>query len=260
MWRVRGFSIQGYSHLTEGTPCQDAYRQATVGESTVLAVADGAGSRPRSAEGAAILVSVTTEVLTAMLKAPADPADARLLKRRLKEAYRRIRGQFLQQVTRLAGEDRAGEFAATLVAAVLTEGKLGIIQVGDGFVVTRTKNGHGVTGYHLISQPAVAGEYSNQAVFVTTEPPVAPVIRCAVDDGITGVLLSTDGLMPAALTREQGQPETVNTDFVERVLDHLDRDNHDPRPVVRTMLSDGVVGLTGDDLTLLTAVRAGDSG
>jgi hypothetical protein len=254
MWRVRGFSIQGYAHLTEGSPCQDAYRQATVGTTALLAVADGAGSRPRSAEGAAILVSLTIDVLTAMVKAPGDPGDAHLLKARLDQAWERIRGQFLEQVTVLAGQDRAGEFAATLVAAVVSDKLIGIIQVGDGFVVVRTRNRRGQAYHHLLSRPTGDGQYSNETVFVTSAG-ARPVITCAVDSGLTGVLLSTDGLMPAALAYEGGQPEGVNGDFAGRVLGHLDADGHDPRLIMRTMLSDGVVGLTGDDLTLLAAVR-----
>jgi len=230
MWRVRGFSIQGYAHLTEGTPCQDAYRQATVGTSALLAVADGAGSRPRSAEAGLQLV-------------------------RVGQAYQWIRDQFIKQVTALAGQGQAGEFAATLIAAVVTDGLLGIIQVGDGFAVSRTRNQHGTTRLHLLTQPTVVGQYSNETVFITS-PGASPVISCFVDDSITGVLLSTDGLMPAALAYERGQPETVNEDFAGRVLGHLDADGRDPRLIVRTMLSDGVVGLTGDDLTLLAAVRA----
>lgn len=241
----------------EGSPCQDAYRQATVGKSVVLAVADGAGSRPRSAEGAALLVTLTTEILTGMLKAPGGPPDGYILKDRLRVAYDRIRRQFLKQVTLLVGDGRAGEFAATLVAAVVTDGMLGIIQIGDGFVVARTADRQGVKRYHLLSQPVVTGEYSNQTIFITSGAAVTPEIRCAVDEGITGVLVSTDGLMPAALTREPGQPETVNADFAERVLGHLDKDDTDPRLIVRTMLSDGVVGRTSDDLTLLAAVRVG---
>jgi hypothetical protein len=255
MWRVRGFSVQGYAHLTEGIPCQDAYRQAIVGTSAVLAVADGAGSRARSAEGAALLVSITTEVLTGMLNAPGEPPDGRLLKRRLGQAYERIRGQFIKQATLLGGEGRAGDFAATLVAAVVTNGLLGIIQVGDGFVVVRTAGRQGMA-YHLLSRPEVSGQHSNETLFVTSAAAEEAEIIPVADPGITGILLSTDGLMPAALAYEQGRPETVNEDFVQRVLGHLDKDGSDPRPIVRTMLSDGVVQLTGDDLTMLAAVKA----
>jgi hypothetical protein len=256
MWRVRGFSVQGYAHLTEGIPCQDAYRQAVVGSSAVLAVADGAGSRPRSAEGAAVLVTITVEVLTGMLKAPGDPPDGRLLKKRLDQAYERIRGQFLRQATLLGGEGRAGDFAATLVAAVVTDGLLGIIQVGDGFVVVRTASRQGGMAYHLLSRPEVSGQHSNETVFVTSAAAETAEITCVADPGITGILLSTDGLMPAALAYEQGRPEGVNEDFVHRVLGHLDHDGSDPRPILRTMISDGVVQLTGDDLTMVAAVRA----
>lgn len=256
MWRVRGFSIQGYAHLMEGSPCQDAYRQAAVGSSLLLAVADGAGSRPRSAEGAALLVTLAVDELTAMLKALGDASSGQVLKKGLGHAYAQIRGKFLRQASFLAGEGRAGDFAATLIAAVVSDGGIGIIQVGDGFVVVRTVSRQGQTRHHLLSQPTVVGQYSNETIFVSSAAAEVPEIWYAPDPGITGVLLSTDGLMRAALAYDGGHPVDVNEDFVHRVLGHLDDDGGDPRKVVRTMLSDGVVNLTGDDLTLLAAVRA----
>ncbi|HEX4830965.1 MAG TPA: protein phosphatase 2C domain-containing protein [Trebonia sp.] len=256
MWRVRGFSIQGYAHLMEGSPCQDAYRQAAVGSSVVLAVADGAGSRPRSAEGAALLVTLATEILAGLLKAPGGPGDPPTLKRNLGTAYDRIRAEFLRKASLLGGDGQAGDFAATLVAAVVAGPVVGIIQVGDGFAVVRTTDRAGGTGYHLLSQPTVTGQHANETIFVTSPGAAGPALAVTHDEGITGVLLSTDGLVPAALRRDEGHAQLPNRDFVERVLSHLDGDASDPRLVVRTMLSDGVVGRTGDDLTLLAAVRA----
>ncbi len=81
-WRVRGASIQGYGHLRDGLPCQDAYRHRAVpvavpeGDVHVLAVADGAGSRARSAEGAAMAVGMATELLSARVTERGVPGGA----------------------------------------------------------------------------------------------------------------------------------------------------------------------------------------
>ncbi|HEY3342098.1 MAG TPA: protein phosphatase 2C domain-containing protein, partial [Anaerolineae bacterium] len=64
-WRVVGASVMGTSHQEMGTPCQDAhaYRVASTGE-LIVAIADGAGSASRSAEGAALVVQFAVDWLT----------------------------------------------------------------------------------------------------------------------------------------------------------------------------------------------------
>src|SRR5438132_12609566 len=56
-WRYVGASVQGTSHLSSGLPYQDVSRWISFetekdGEVLVLAVADGAGSAVRAADGA----------------------------------------------------------------------------------------------------------------------------------------------------------------------------------------------------------------
>ena len=43
-WRVYAAAVIGASHLEAGTPCQDAFAHAVVGDTLLAVVCDGAGS------------------------------------------------------------------------------------------------------------------------------------------------------------------------------------------------------------------------
>ena len=63
-WHVVGASVRGTAHEKDDTPCQDAHDYRLLPNNTLLvAVADGAGSADRSAEGAALAVAEILEVL-----------------------------------------------------------------------------------------------------------------------------------------------------------------------------------------------------
>jgi Protein phosphatase 2C len=267
MWRVRGFCLQGYGHLKEGTPCQDSYQHVSVrspGGQTVevLAVADGAGSRRRSAEGAALAVTLATEILGAAVQEDGLPGDWRLGRAFLLAAYGQIRSEFARLTGLWVGPGDIGLFATTLTAAVLADGCLGVVQAGDGFAIVRAgevpagPDGGRVRQYHLLPRDETGSEYANEARFLTSATAGRPQISVVRDAGITGVLLSTDGLAQPALTWAGREPDGVNASFAEAILDHLDDPGHDPRRVVRTMMTEDIVQRTSDDLTLLAAVRA----
>ena len=60
-WRIHGLSVEGYRHRRTGTPCQDACTYTASASVSVLAVADGAGSRPHSDQGALHAVELAAE-------------------------------------------------------------------------------------------------------------------------------------------------------------------------------------------------------
>src|SRR5205823_1951909 len=56
-WRILGASVAGTSHRSRGLGCDDANAYRLLADGTaILAVADGAGSASRAAEGAACAV------------------------------------------------------------------------------------------------------------------------------------------------------------------------------------------------------------
>src|SRR5437867_2109068 len=78
-WMVFGCSSRGQHHAATGLPCQDAHAVAGLpGGAVVLVVADGAGSAPRSDQGAALAV----EQAAASLASLADRRLPRDLRRR----------------------------------------------------------------------------------------------------------------------------------------------------------------------------------
>ena len=248
-WRVHGVSVQGYSHLRDGVECQDAYRHAFVpsADAHVLAVADGAGSRSRSAEGAALAVGLAVELLGGRLRAGA-PRSAPEWRSLLAEAYGDIVTAFLEGTGRIGGDP--GRFAATLTVVVLAHPWAGIVSIGDGFVIARADDDSGDEDFHVLSFPGAAGEYVNETVFLTSAGARSDVaVDCVYDPGLTALVLSTDGLVPAGIRRD-ASGALPNRSFLEPVLDSLD----EPADIARLLLEDRISRLSADDKTLLIAV------
>jgi hypothetical protein len=249
---VHGLSVEGYRHRREGLPCQDAWGSEVTGAPgappvVVLAVADGAGSRPRSEAGARLAVRLATRHFGR--RANAGPGEG--VHALLREAFREVRREFLREC---GGE--ADDYATTLTVVVLAPGWLGHLSVGDGFVIVRAER-----QFHLLPRPEAASEYGNETVFLTSAEAERRVrTACVADTGIDGVLLSTDGLAQAALRSEPAAEEQApNPSFASAVFGGLDSPSRDAAAdeaaLARLLRSDRLAALNGDDKTLLRAVR-----
>lgn len=256
-WRVHGMSVEGYRHRRQGLPCQDACAHKVSPSVAVLAVADGAGSRPRSDEGSRLAVELAAEHFGRRAAAAAESHPGEAVHELLVDAFRDVSKEFIDTT----GAD-AADFATTLTVVVLAPGWLGHFTLGDGFVVVRAGTEDGERQFHLLPQAAAASEYSNETVFLTSPDAVRWVrTDCVSDEGIDGVLLSTDGLAQAALNRSGSGAQSPNTSFAEAVFRSLDT----PGPVsdsahdglAALLRSDRLTALNADDKTLLRAVRKG---
>ncbi|MER5884512.1 PP2C family serine/threonine-protein phosphatase [Streptomyces sp. NPDC001941] len=252
-WRVHGLSVEGYRHRRTGTPCQDAWQCAVSGPVTALAVADGAGSRPRSDEGSRLAADLAAERFAqrAARAARADP-DGTAVQLTLREAFADVAREFRHRTG-----DVADDFATTLTVLVLAPDWLGHLSVGDGFVVLRAGSDGGRPQFHLLPQPDAVGEYGNETTFLTSYGAEHRLsVQCVRDPEVDGAFLSTDGLAQAALTRPGATP---NDSFATAVLRSLDRGeilDEDPQ-LAALLRSDRLTALNGDDKTLLRAVRPG---
>jgi len=254
-WRIHGMSVEGYRHRRQGLPCQDACTYTVSGNVAVLAVADGAGSRPRSEEGSRLAVDLAAEHFGRRAAAAADCAPGDAVHALLEDAFHDVSKVFLDTT----GAD-AQDFATTLTVVVLAPGWLGHLTVGDGFVVLRAGTEDGERQFHLLPQTRAASEYSNETVFLTS-PDAARWVHtdCVSDEGVDGVLLSTDGLAQAALSHAASGGPAPNASFVDAVFRSLDA----PGPVsdnaheslAALLRSDRLTALNADDKTLLRAVR-----
>lgn len=277
-WRAHGLSVRGYRHVRQGLPCQDAWGQACADSPgariTVLAVADGVSSRPRSEEGARLAIRLVTSVFGRHLASfptvpgePGEPGEGGALARLQRDAFQEVADTFLAGTRELAG-DRGGpaDFATTLTVLALGPGWVGHTCLGDGFVVQRAGETDGTPRFHLLPQPAPPGEYGNETTFLSSPDAASRVrIDCVRDDGVDGVLLSTDGLAQAALSTADGQRWPVpNRSFAASVLRALDRPGPDPQAdaddLGALLRSHRLTALNADDKTLVRAVRGARRG
>jgi hypothetical protein len=270
-------SVPGYSHRKADAPCEDAsvpseaepFPPSQAHPLTVLAVADGAGSRRHSAEGAWLAIRLARDFFGPRLLAeyPAlaegsphlemavQPARAAL-----HAAFAALVRTFTDEVARLAAQARAelSDYATTLTVVTLAPGLLLYATLGDGFVLVRAGTEGDEPQIHLLPRPESMGEYVTDTVFLTSEDAERRIqTYCLVDPGITGVLLSTDGLAQAMLTDAEGRFGQPNTELANRLLELLDTGDTETQEDVRgLLLSDRLAQTSGDDMTVVRAVRA----
>ncbi|WP_250282528.1 protein phosphatase 2C domain-containing protein [Frankia sp. CiP1_Cm_nod2] len=259
-WRIRGASVQGYSHVREGRWCEDSFAHLSLGgqgplpDVHVLAVADGAGSAPRSAEGSRLAVAIATRLVRDRIHRAGRSTTAPELQRILADAHEEIVAEFRRIVAAIAGPEHVGEFATTLTVVVLAHPVVGCLGIGDGFVVVRTGEG-GQDNLHLLDAGTADAEHATHAVFLTSDTSRAARVNAVYDPWISGVFVSTDGLIPATLRRDDdGRLAVSREPVIDTVLRLLDDDHFDASGLVQLLLRADVTEATQDDTTLLVAV------
>lgn len=183
-----GRSVLGVSHARSGWPCQDAnlFRALPTGVALV-AVADGLGSAPHSADGAQTAVRACLEALEAVL--PPDPAE-RPPAEAMAHAFAAARAALEQAAADHDAHLR--DLATTLLAAAWGPTWLLVGHIGDGAIVGAW-NG----GLRTISAPQRA-EYVNVTRPLTADDALEQVYY-AVEDAPEALALLSDGLQDLAL-------------------------------------------------------------
>lgn len=261
-WQVVAASLAGTSHIANGLPCQDAHGWRELpGGLLIAAVADGAGSAPRSDEGAELVVEAALEAMAAGLlaavEAGASPMAAvgdRTDGDRGDRTAAVLRGAFVAArealLARAAAEGFAPrELACTLALAVADCRSLTAGQVGDGVVLAQ-----GVEGaWRSLLEPQ-KGEYANEVLLLNAPDALDRLALTRVEDPVA-LVMSTDGLIRLMLRLPGGEPHPA---FLDPLVAFA-RQTGDPAQARRGLLaflgSERVCGRTDDDKTLLVALR-----
>ncbi|MBB5121300.1 hypothetical protein AF335_18180 [Streptomyces eurocidicus] len=264
---VAGAAVQGTAHLARGQGCQDAFKAVDLGPAAVLAVADGAGGRERSALGAHIAVDAACRVLSEDIPEAADAPET--WTGWIAAAGARVAGDCLRAVEGvLAAPVDAGALAATLAAAVVRPPWVAFLSVGDcfGTVLTHGTGGTGADGRaaercHLVLPPPPPG--APETVFLTS-PGAALRLRSFAlwEPQLSGVVLATDGCASLTLDHPSvhGLPPEAGPLPAERFFCGLAatlRGNGGDAAPLRALLSGPDAARTGDDLTVLCALTDG---
>jgi hypothetical protein len=251
-WRVYGASVQGTSHRADGTPCQDAHGYRVLADGTsILAVADGAGSASHSQHGSARAANEAVLSLTRRLddNRPRDDDDG--WENLLRDAFADARASL---VAYAAEHDLPLQSLATTLACAVVTGPLCIVgQIGDGATVVETAAGT----LHTVARP-VRGEYANETHFLSQENALDLVQLSRGPANPTAIALTTDGLLRLAVRLPSYDPHEP---FFRPVLGYVARLGADvDEQAVNDRLaafldSERINVRTDDDKTLVIASR-----
>ena len=203
-WKAIARREVGTSHEATKTPCQDYADYKQYGDYLIGVVADGAGSRRYSEDGAKLAVDVTLRYFTEIL----DNLRGRFLFTSLNDAKDKFHNLIDQVRTELETEAgnfskkynekiSADQFACTLLVFVVFPEGIGAMQLGDGFIVVRD---YKCQEYNLLFSPS-KGEYVNETTFVTSSPnDIAQDLQIIYrSNPVSFICASTDGLEKVAL-------------------------------------------------------------
>lgn len=248
-WRYIARSVQGESHVADGTPCQDSSRVRTLdgkaGGTLVACFADGAGSVKYSNIGSLVACNAIVESVDAYLEAHGsitglEPKDAiawcDLARDRIEEEA-------------AAREARINDFASTIGTAILTPQGSCFFQIGDGAIVLR--NGE-VTGVVFWPQ---SGEYVNTTTFLTSKEYRDRLQFYVTPQSFKQVAMFTDGIERMALRFDSQTPHPPFFEPLFKALGTLEDWQSLGDKLEQFLRSDSVCSKSDDDKTLILATR-----
>jgi hypothetical protein len=238
-WRLASVAVPGPAHLGSGTTCQDAAACRAFPWGAVVALADGAGSAPRSAEGAKAAID---GVMAWAETLPAAPMGDHVAAAILDSARDAVHAT----ATELASPP--DHLASTLLVAILGSNMVCLTyQLGDGAVVIREAG-----TWRLALLPA-RGTYVNETFFVTSadarERQTAEIAR-----EVDAVMLCSDGLEHLVIDAATRQPHAPFFERVAACLGGADDPGEAERVLEALLTSATAARLSGDDKAIAIAL------
>lgn len=253
-WRVVAASVTGTAHRFNAQGGQDRFgvgeiRQCNGEPVLVAAVSDGAGSAPRSAEGAATAVDAFRDSVFAYLQhrdlARAGDAEIR-------DWLMAARAAVLNRAS--AEGEPARAYACTLLGAVIGSSHTLFVQIGDGVIGFKiSRDGH----WHTPIGPQ-RGEYRNETFFITDDDALVKAAHFRIQKSVALLVLSTDGLEDLYMDRATS---ALYAPFFDALFSTIRcagpqaSEDELAQALERYLDSDAVNELTGDDKTLILACR-----
>ncbi|WP_328322878.1 protein phosphatase 2C domain-containing protein [Kribbella sp. NBC_00382] len=261
-WRIVGASVPGSRHAAVAQVNQDSwlYRQVT-DETFVLAVADGAGSRPRSAVGSRLAVEAAFASACAVLplRAPEQRQDYVELAGRWASGCRTA---FTRATEATAGALSAGhrdgatsdDFATTLLAVLAMPPWYCYLTVGDCFAVVYRRP----DGPRLVVPPLMTGSRGVTRFLTTPESATKMSFGVIDEPSLSGLALCSDGLIEATLdvarSADGGLCYLAPADFSGFFEAGIDID-WTGTDLAAGLASPEYAAASGDDMTMVLAVR-----
>jgi hypothetical protein len=245
-WHVCAAAAIGRSHVDGGLPCQDAFAHACADDVLVAVACDGAGSQPRSHEGASALSADVVDALVAQQRAGGIAANMpqEAMHACVRDAIAAAREGLAARARGEGGE--LPQYAATLVGVVAGRDGGWFFHVGDGVGVAI-----GADEACTVSMPE-NGEYANETYFVTGGEWETHLRVIPIPGPVACVMLMSDGAMPFAMDKDLTGPYRPFFDPVSRFLAGVDEATGS-QALLGTLQDPRTDTITSDDKTLLVA-------
>lgn len=235
-FQLAGASATGRGHLENGTGCEDAHYVIESTDGVVACVCDGAGSAPRSAEGATALSRAICEALLPKLAyiQSDDIADT------VSNAIRQTRDQ-------LALKGPLNEFHSTLCGIAITAEQCLVFHLGDGVIMGINS---GDWSDFVVSEPE-NGEFAETTYFFTLPQWQSHLRVFSAPRRYRTWFLMSDGCASFAAKTSPWRP---TDNFLLPVHNYL-RELPDPEArnatLLKTLQSPQTDRITADDKTLV---------
>ncbi|MBX2907157.1 MAG: protein phosphatase 2C domain-containing protein [Taibaiella sp.] len=250
IWKAIGKSETGTSHLAVDKGCEDALHFASItddrgNEILVCCASDGAGSAKQAAFASAYIVKRGVELLSNLCLA--ESLSEAALYGVAETIYCELKNAANQ-----SGEP-IEEYAATMLACVLTPDRSVFMQIGDGAIVRKNDGGT----YQVVWWPH-SGEYHNTTAFLVDDENMANLHVMVTEESTHEVSILTDGLQMLALSTET---RNAHAPFFEALFVPLRQANDEHKlSILGSKLgvwlnSESINSRTDDDKTLFLATR-----
>ena len=247
-------STIGTSHIAASQPCQDSHGckilRDTSGQPVVVLVAsDGAGSASVADIGSALACETFVKLVADYLDKGGQVKD---ITRPLVERWIAgiVYGFGLHAKTR--GLD-LGDYACTLLAAVISEGVAAFLQIGDGAIV----HSDGAGGWGWVFWPQ-HGEFANTTNFITSENVREAIAFQTSPRPFDEIAIFTDGLENLVLRKAEREVHGPFFDSMFRSVRRSTASGMDDglcRELDKYLASPPINARTDDDKTLILASR-----
>ncbi len=255
-WIYAFASVRGTSHEKTSYPCQDSCICETArnkkGELILIAVAsDGAGSSEYGDIGARLLCNILKEEIIDFLEGGSCIGGI------TRETAAGWIESFREEALAIA-VDRGrpiGDFACTLLAAIVGLAEAVYFQIGDGAIVVLSKASP--EGFRCIFWPQ-RGEYANTTCFTTDKYALKRhLLFKKEEDDIINIGIFTDGIQQLSLHYESRTPFGGFFNPLFRTLNALrGRSTEEINILLEAFLrSEKLNSRTDDDKTLIIAER-----
>ena len=251
-WRTAQSTVIGNSHIKADTECQDAHVVELVkdGQWAIAVVCDGAGSAPRSQEGASHVSRFIADTLVDLVAQFDSRAPGPWLNDYVIQKILEVR----EELRELAGDDDVKVLNCTLVACLVGPDGGFTFHIGDGNIVGGYENPNSpnaeIEVFHSLPEN---GEYANETYFIT-ESDWVKHLRFKSVPALDWFLCCSDGGAALAMANE----ENLKLGFIVPVITQVfsSEDASTSSAKLSKYLSDPQAdAVTGDDKTIVLACK-----